>query len=120
LNCLNESQLYDLLRAPEADALGHVAACETCAARLAELTMELPTTPPPAGLRGEIARVVYAPPTESFGHYALRAFAAMAAALVLLFSGAFERLATLPQKVLTHQIAAFFEKESDYFAQESE
>ena len=131
MNCLNDNQLNELLHAssPDLELLEHVTQCEACAARLAELTLALPVLEPPAGMQEEIlqkatekpALKLVAKPTtvktaqkpESLGAYALRVFAAMAAVLVLLFSGAFEKLAALPQELpkLKDQIVTIFIKE---------
>jgi len=93
------------------ELLEHITACEACAARLAKRTTSLPTLAPPAGLRHEILRKTRpVQPAENLRSYALRVFAAMAAVLVLLFSGAFEKLATLPQELprITEQISTQF------------
>jgi len=122
MNCLNDNQLNELLLerllvAPDLDLLEHVTQCEACAARLAERTLALPTLEPPVGLQNEILQKVKAKPVaqnpESLGAYALRVFAAMAAVLILLFSGAFNKLAELPQNLpkLKDQIITIFIKE---------
>jgi len=115
MTCLSNEQLQRLLcAAPGLELLEHVAACEACAARLAEQTLALPMLEPPAGLPQEILRKTRpVQPAESLGSYALRVFAAMAAVLVLLFSGAFDKLASLPKDLpkLKDQIATIFIKE---------
>ena len=122
MTCLDDNQLNELLHAsPDLDLLEHAAQCEACTARLAERTLALPVLEPPAGLQGEILQKARAKPTiktaekpaESLGAYALRVFAAMAAVLVLLFSGTFEKLAELPQSLpkLKDQLVTIFIKE---------
>lgn len=111
-DCLSEGQLENLLcAAPDPALLAHVAGCEDCAAKLAAFTLALPLLEPPAGLQNEVLRKTRTPQarqSESLGSYALRVFAAMAAVLALLFSGVFDKIASLPENLprLTAQISA--------------
>jgi len=123
MKCLTGEQLQEMLSAaPDLDLLEHVSTCGACAARLAEQALALPMLEPPAGLQNEVLRKAMAQPTESLGSYALRVFAAMAAVLVLLFSGVFEKLARLPEDLpkLKEQIATIFIKEEPLDASESQ
>ncbi|MDR1464239.1 MAG: hypothetical protein LBJ11_02910 [Oscillospiraceae bacterium] len=83
--------------------LEHVAWCDGCAGRLAELTEALPPPELPADLTDRIyakAKVVPFPQQrqnrpESLRSFTLRVLAAMAATLILLFSGTFHKLGQL-------------------------
>ena len=107
MSCLNQEQLNTLLcGAPPLEEriamLEHVSACETCAEALANRTTALPRVEPPAGMRSQTlskAQVKTKQERESLGRYSLRVLAAMAAALVLLFSGAFRFLGNLPEEL---------------------
>ena len=78
--------------------LEHALSCEACAALLWQANESLPAVPPPPGMEARILEAARVKPRqESLRSYALRVFAAMAAALVLLFSGAFRKLAQLPR-----------------------
>jgi len=124
MDCLTNEQLKNLLcAAPDLAQLEHAAACEACAARLADRALALPMLEPPAGMRQEILREASARASgESLRSYALRVFAAMAAVLVLLFSGAFDKLAGLPQELprLKEQIVTIFMKEDSPHAPEAQ
>ena len=103
MNHLTQTQLHSLLsgalppREHEA-LLEHTLACDACAALLWQENAALPEITPPAGMEARILeRARQKPRQESLRSYALRVFAAMAAALVLLLSGVFQKLAQLPQ-----------------------
>ena len=105
MNCLSYDQIDALLNGmspPEESmaCLEHTAHCDACAQRLASRTVELPCAQPPAGLAAEtLARARGRGRQDSLRSYSLRVLAAMAAALVLLFSGAFGFLANLPEEL---------------------
>ena len=139
---LTQKQLHSLLRGsplpPEgcddallrerAALLEHALACEDCAALLYQANTELPEIAPPAGMERRILEAARERPRqESLRAYTLRVFAAMAAALLLLFTGTFQRLAQLPQELpeisqsIQTQIVEFIDltKEGFHFASES-
>jgi len=110
MGCFTETQLHSLLRGtlpPEereallwerAALLEHALACEACAERLWQANAALPAASPPPGLEQRVLEAAHAGPRqESLRAYTLRVVAAMAAALTLLFTGAFQKLAQLPQ-----------------------
>jgi len=86
---------------PEAQAelLEHALACDDCAALLWQANAELPEIAPPPGFEARVLERTRTakPKQESLRSYALRVFAAMAAALILLLSGVFQRLEFLPR-----------------------
>jgi len=100
---LTQSQLNSLLSGalpPEERAalLEHALACDECAALLWQANQALPAIAPPPGMAQRVLERAHEKPRqESLRSYALRVVAAMAAALILLFSGAFQKLAQLPQ-----------------------
>ena len=105
MNCLTYDQIELLLRgvqpsSPEQLAmLEHISACDACAEALALRTPELPCAAPPPGLVGlTLAKSREPRRRESLRSYSLRVLAAMAAALILLFSGAFKFLSGLPEE----------------------
>jgi len=78
--------------------LEHALACGDCAALLWQANEALPAIAPPPGMEARILeRARKAPRSESLRSYSLRVLAAMAAALILLFSGAFRKLELLPR-----------------------
>ena len=144
---LTFEQIYSLLQgaAPPKDRaalLEHALACEACAGLLYEASAALPAAAPPVGMEDRILEAVEREavqrenarhePTKRQGEnlrtFSLRVFAAMAAALILLFSGAFRQLGQLPQKLpeiqqsLRTQINEFidFTKEGLHIASESQ
>ena len=103
---LTQKQLHSLLGAAlppreRAALLEHVLACEGCAAALYRANAELPAVAPPKGMERRILSAARERPShekprqESLRAYSLRVLAAMAAALVLLFTGTFQKLAEL-------------------------
>lgn len=98
---LTNDQFELLLRCkPPLELLEHAACCDECAQALAQRAMRLPmTAPPPGMIPGTLAKAQARAARESLGHYSLRVFAAMAAALILLFSGAFKFLSNLPEEL---------------------
>ena len=133
MNHLTQPQLHSLLGGAlpleEREALlEHTLACDECAAVLWQTNASLPKVLPPAGIEARILeRAHQKPRQESLRSYALRVFAAMAAALILLLSGAFQKLAQLPQALpkygesIRTQITEIFDyaKEGLDFASES-
>jgi len=108
--------------------LEHALACDDCAALLWQANDRLPAIPPPLGMEARtLERARQKPRQESLRAYALRVIAAMAAALVLLFSGAFQKLELLPRDLpkfsesIRSQFTEIidFAKEGLYFASES-
>jgi len=119
---LTQTQLHSLLagtlpsRARET-LLEHVLSCGGCAALLWQANQALPEITPPPGMEARILERAHEKPRqESLRSYALRVLAAMAAALILLFSGAFQKLAQLPEELpkLTQSIQAQFTEFIDY------
>ena len=97
MNCLTHEQLNALLcgtssAREQMDWLEHTSQCDACAEMLALQTARLPCVkaPPMALARPK-------PRQESLRSYTLRVVAAMAAALILLFSGVFQFLFELPE-----------------------
>jgi len=91
VNCLSREQIEALLNgAASLEEMEHTATCDACAEALALHTMRLPIAQPPAGLHAQaLSQARDASRRESLRGYSLRVLAAMAAALILLFSGAF-------------------------------
>jgi len=80
--------------------LEHTLSCDDCAALLWQANGALPAVAPPPGMEQRVLERAHArPKQESLRSYTLRVVAAMAAALILLFSGAFYRLANLPEEL---------------------
>jgi len=97
MNCLTFEQLDTLLCGmasvqEQMDWLAHTSDCNACAEALALRTAQLPSVKAPP-----IVLAKPKPTQESLAHYTLRVIAAMAAALILLFSGAFQFLGELPE-----------------------
>jgi anti-sigma factor RsiW len=117
---LTQTQLHSLLAGalPESERealLEHALACEDCAALLWRANEQLPEIAPPAGMNARILERAHArPKQESLRTYSLRVLAAMAAALVLLFSGVFQRLARLDVPRLSQEIQAQITEIFDY------
>jgi len=117
---LTQPQLHSLLGGalpPEERIalLEHALACGECAALLWQANGALPEIAPPAGFGQHILeRAHKAPRTESLRAYALRVFAAVAAALILLFSGAFQKLTQLDLPTLGRDIQTQFTEFIDY------
>ena len=107
---LKPTQLHSLLAGAlppgEREALlEHALACDGCAALLWQANDALPEIAPPLGMEQRILeRARQKPKQESLRSYSLRVIAAMAAALLLLLSGAFQRLARLDVPKLGQEI----------------
>ena len=103
MKCLTHEQIDALLcgttsAQEQADWLEHVVDCDACAEALARRTAQLPCAAPPVGITSQVlAKTRAKPRQESLRNYTLRVVAAMAAALILLFSGAFQFLFELPE-----------------------
>jgi len=122
MNCLNHEQINAMLsgNAPLA-WLAHTADCDACAQALAHATEQLPSVSPPPGLPAQItARARQIQQQESLRSYALRVVAAVAAVLILLFSGVFNHLASLSDHLPQVQaaIASFTTEFLDFTTQE--
>ena len=117
---LTQSQINSLLSGAlspreRADLLEHTLACDECAALLWQTNAELPEIAPPLGLEARVLeRAHKAPRAETLRSYTLRVFAAMAAALILLFSGVFRKLAQLDLPKLNQSIQTQFTEIIDY------
>jgi anti-sigma factor RsiW len=117
---LTQTQLHSLLAGTlpgrESEALlEHALACDGCAALLWQANEALPAAAPPLGMEARILESARkAPRAESLRSYSLRVLAAMAAALILLFSGLFQRLAQLDVPKLGRDIQAQFTGIIDY------
>jgi len=117
---LTQSQRHSLLAgalppAERAALLEHALACDECAALLWRTNAQLPAIAPPPGMeRRTLERARKGPRSESLRSYSLRVLAAMAAALILLFSGAFQKLAQLDVPALSRNIQAQFTEIIDY------
>jgi len=117
---LTESQLHSLLSGAlpaqeNQSLLEHALACDACAALLWQANEQLPAIAPPLGMEARILeRARKAPRTETLRSYTLRVCAAMAAALVLLFSGVFQKLAQLDLPQLNQNIQTQITELIDY------
>jgi len=123
--CLNKNQINALLcgdtsAGEQMAMLEHIAGCDACAEALATRTAQLPQTEPPKGILSQIlTKTQVKPRQESLRSYTLRVVAAMAAALILLFSGAFQFLLELPDELpeMRHNIrisiTEFFESNKE-------
>ena len=119
-NHLTQTQLHSLLGGAlpsrESEALlEHALACGDCAALLWQANEALPAIAPPLGMEQRILeRAHQKPRQESLRAYSLRVLAAMAAALILLFSGAFRKLAQLDVPKLSQEIQTQITEIFDY------
>jgi ferric-dicitrate binding protein FerR (iron transport regulator) len=134
MTCITQAQLETLLSGAlppqeRAALLEHALACGGCGEALWQANAALPAAPPPPGLEARVFERAHARPRqESLRAYSLRVFAAMAAALALLFTGAFQKLAQLPQDLprlsqsIQAQITELFDftKEGLHLASEPE
>jgi len=117
---LTQKQIDFLLAGglPEAEhaaLLEHALACDACAALLWQSNAALPEIAPPPGIEQRVLeRARRAGRPESMRSYALRVVAAMAAALVLLFSGMFQRLVQTGVPKLGQSIQTQFTELIDY------
>jgi len=117
---LTQMQIAFLLggRLPPAEhaaLLEHALACDACAEALWQANAALPTVAPPPGMeRRALERARGARRPETMRAYTLRVFAAMAAALVLLFSGVFQRLVQTGVPKLGQSIQTQFTEWIDY------
>ena len=115
---LTQTQLHSLLTGTLPDGecetlLEHTLSCDGCAALLWQANEALPAVAPPPGMEARVLeRAHKAPRTESLRSYTLRVVAAMAAALVLLFSGLFQRLTRLDK--FSQEIQTQFTEFIDY------
>lgn len=81
--------------------LEHIAECDECAERMALITLELPTVAPPEGLYEEVLSAAAKEKSrekrksENLLMYSIRVTAGICAALVMLFTGAFESVMKL-------------------------
>ena len=120
MNHFTQPQLHGLLSgalpAREREALlEHALACGECAALLWQANEALPEIAPPPGMdRRILERARKAPRPETLRAYSLRVLAAMAAALILLFSGAFQKLAQLDLPKLSQSIQTQITEFIDY------
>ena len=102
---LTQSQLKSLLSGTlppkeRASLLEHALACDDCASLLCEANAALPALAPPPGMEVRILEAAQEKSRrDSLRAYTLRVVAAMAAALILLLTGAFQKLAQLPQGI---------------------
>jgi anti-sigma factor RsiW len=129
---LTEPQLHSLLSGAlppgeRASLLEHALACDECAALLWQANEQLPAIAPPLGLEARVLeRAHEKPKQETLRSYTLRVCAAMAAALVLLFSGVFQKLTQLDPPELRQSIQTQitelinYAKEGLHFASEPE
>jgi len=110
------SLLSGALPSQESEALlEHALACDGCAALLWQANEAMPAVAPPLGMEQRILeRARKAPRPESLRSYSLRVLAAMAAALILLFSGAFRKLAQLDVPKLSQDIQTQITEIFDY------
>ena len=118
MHCLTHNQIETLLLGvtpPEEQIalLEHIADCDVCAEALAARTMALPCVNPPRGMAPQVLKKAQAK-RENLRSYSLRVFAAMAAALVLLFSGVFQRLVQTGVPKLGQSIQTQFTEWIDY------
>ena len=76
----------------------HIAECEECSERFADLTLSIATVSPPEGLYEEVLAAAAKEHTaqqkkqESLLMYSIRVIAGICAAIVMLFSGLFEKI----------------------------
>jgi len=105
MNCLSYDQIDALLcgttsAQEQITMLEHVSLCDSCAEALALQTDQLPRVEPPKGMIPQVLSETHIKSKqESLARYSLRVIAAMAAALILLFSGAFSFLLDLPKQL---------------------
>ncbi len=81
-----------------AQLMQHIAECDGCADRFAELTLSMATLEPPSGLYEEVLAATAKEQSgqrkkqESLLMYSIRVIAGVCAAIVMLFSGLFEKI----------------------------
>lgn len=81
--------------------LSHIASCDVCSQRLAELTLQMATLTPPKGMYEEVLNASAKEKSrkkqkdETFTLYCVRVIAGICAAIVLTYSGFFKKLADI-------------------------
>lgn len=86
-----------------AKVMEHIAECDECADRMACITLEMPTVAPPEGMYEEVLAAAAKEKScekrkgENLLMYSIRVTAGICAALVMLFTGAFENVMKLSE-----------------------
>lgn len=81
-----------------AEVMEHIAKCDECADRMADLTLDMACVDPPAGMSEEILAAAAKEKTrekrrqDNLLMYSVRVVAGICAALVMIFSGAFKHI----------------------------
>lgn len=81
-----------------AEVMEHIAKCDECADRMADLTLDMACVDPPAGMSEEILAAAAKEKTrekrrqDNLLMYSVRVVAGICAALVMIFSGAFNHI----------------------------
>lgn len=81
-----------------AEVMEHIAKCDECADRMADLTLDMACVDPPSGMSEEILAAAAKEKTrekrrqDNLLMYSVRVVAGICAALVMIFSGAFNHI----------------------------
>lgn len=91
----------ELSESEKAKVMEHIAKCDECADRMADLTLDMATVSPPAGMSEDILAAAAKEKTrekrrqDNLLMYSVRVVAGICAALVMIFSGAFKRISKI-------------------------
>ncbi|MEE1428352.1 MAG: zf-HC2 domain-containing protein [Acutalibacteraceae bacterium] len=88
----------ELSESEAAEVMEHIAKCDECADRMADLTLDMACVDPPAGMNEDILAAAAKENTrekrrqDNLLMYSVRVVAGICAALVMIFSGAFRHI----------------------------
>ena len=94
----------ELSESEAAEVMEHIAKCDECADRMADLTLDMACVDPPAGINEDILAAAAKENTrekrrqDNLLMYSVRVVAGICAALVMIFSGAFRHITKINDK----------------------
>lgn len=94
----------ELSESEAAEVMEHIAKCDECADRMADLTLDMACVDPPAGMSEDILAAAARENTrekrrqDNLLMYSVRVVAGICAALVMTFSGAFRHITKINDK----------------------
>ena len=94
----------ELSESEAAEVMEHIAKCDECADRMADLTLDMACVDPPAGMNEDILAAAAKENTrekrrqDNLLMYSVRVVAGICAALVMIFSGAFRHITKINDK----------------------